>query len=378
MNKQLVKKVVAMALSISMVSGMLLGCGAKKEEENVAMDFVSQMRVGWNVGNSLDATNAAASIFDFPSKCEMAWGNPKITEELIDTVIASGFNVIRIPVSWQNHTAPAPSYKITETWMKRVKEVVDYAYNKDVFVILNLHHEEWNYPYYDNQDAACERMRAVWTQIAEQFADYDERLIFEAQNEPRKVGTDLEWNGGDQEGWDVVNATNKAFIETIRNSTGNNPNRFLMIPGYGANSTVGIQHIDVPEDDHRIIISVHAYVPYDFALNISGRSDWQHDTYDIDKLMADLKELYIDKGIPVIIGEFGALNKDNEAERVEWVTYYLNAAKEIGVPCIWWDNGSFNGSGENLGLFNRRTYEVAYPDILDAIMKATEEPTKEN
>lgn len=329
-----------------------------------AMDFVKNIRVGISIGNTLDATNADLPRDAAPSAFETAWFNPVITEELVDTILKTGFNLIRIPVSWTNHLGPEPDFIIEKSWMDRVQEVVDYAYKRKAYIILNLHHEDWNYPYYDNCDAACRKIKALWSQICERFADYDEHLIFEAQNEPRKIGTELEWNGGDEEGWEVVNTTNRAFLETVRSGGGNNPKRYVMIPGYGANCKVGIRHIAVPEDP-KVMISVHAYEPYEFALQIPGRSTWNHDTAEIDLLMKTLKELYTDKGIPVIIGEFGAMNKDNnEEERAEWVKYYVNAAAEVGVPCVWWDNGLFEGEGELFGLFNRHDCTCAYPKVL--------------
>ena len=206
-----------------------------------------------------------------------------------------------------------------------------------------------------NEERACIIMTALWSQLAAEFAGYDEHLIFEGQNEPRKIGTPLEWNGGDEEGWEVVNSTNAAFVKAVRQGTEYNKSRYLMIPGYAANCTVGIRHIDIPDDD-RIIISVHAYEPYDFALNTEGRSQWQHDTQMIDSFMTELRERFTGKGIPVIIGEFGAMNKDNEADRAEWVEYYIKAASKAGIRCIWWDNGLFEGEGERFGLFDRHTY----------------------
>ncbi|MBD5157712.1 MAG: glycoside hydrolase family 5 protein [Butyrivibrio sp.] len=341
----------------------------KDMESMKASDIVSQMNLGISIGNSLDSTNSGIIRVDQPWKWETAWGNPKITEELVDALVDAGFTTIRIPVSWTDHLAPGPDYLIVESWMDRVQEVVDYAYDRGVYVILNLHHEDWNYPYYDNQEKACEIMEAVWRQIAERFKDYDEHLIFEGQNEPRKVGTSLEWSGGDKEGWDVVNATNKAFIETIRSSGGSNPYRMLMIPDYAANSAIAMEHLEVPEDDDRIIVSIHAYTPYNFALNANGSAEWNNDSdsQDIDTLMSSIKRLFTDKGIPVIIGEFGAVNKDNAGARAEWLKYYMSAAKEIGVPCFWWDNGSFNSNGENLGFIDRRTYEIKYPELLEAM-----------
>ena len=335
------------------------------------MNITKNMRAGISIGNTLDSTEKNISPKEPTQVFETAWGNPVITQELVDTYIAAGINVIRIPVTWTGHFGEAPECKISDNWMKRVKEVVDYAYNRGVYVILNLHHEDFNYPYYDNKESACEKIEALWRQIAAVFADYDEHLIFEGQNEPRKIGTPYEWNGGDEEGWDVVNATNRVFVDTIRSCGGHTPQRYLMIPGYAANCTVGIRHVEVPADD-RIIVSVHAYEPYDFALNTEGRNDWQHDTANIDKLMSDLNELFISRNIPVIIGEFGAMSKDNEADRAEWVEYYTRAAKCIGIPCLWWDNGLFEGEGERFGLFDRYTYQCRYPRVLEGFLKGTE------
>ncbi len=215
----------------------------------------------------------------------------------------------------------------------------------------------------------------MWSQIAERFQDYDEHLIFEGLNEPRKKGTDVEWNGGDQEGWDVVNALNAVFVRTIRESGGNNTDRILMIPGYAANAWAALEHIQVPEDD-KIIVSVHAYEPYDFALNVQGRGTWDQDTENIDTIMQKLDELFISKGIPVIIGEFGAMYKNtegNESERAAWVQYYVSRAAEKGIPCIWWDNGAFEGNGELFGLIDRETCEWKYPLILEGLKKGTEQ-----
>ena len=329
----------------------------KDMEDMIAKDIVKEMRIGWNLGNTFDAWRDDLKISDLPYRFETAWGNPETTQELIDAVIDEGFNVIRIPVTWKTHIGEAPEYKIEEQWMQRVKEVVDYAYNRGVYVIINTHHEDWNEPYYDNEEAAAAIMRAVWTQIAEVFQDYDEHLIFESQNEPRKIGTSVEWTGGDVEGWEVVNRLNQVFIDTIRNSGGSNPYRMLMIPGYAANCWESMKYIKVPENDKHIIVSVHAYEPYDFALKLLGRSEWNQDTYNIDTIMGNIKTLFLDKDIPVIIGEFAAMSRNNEEERAAWARYYVSEAREIGVPCLWWDNGLFEGDGELLGLFDRITYE---------------------
>lgn len=340
-----------------------------------AQQIVSEMKIGWNLGNTLDSTNGNLMKSMPAVNWETAWGNPETTKELIDTVIDSGFQVIRIPVSWNDHIMVAENYKIQESWMDRVQEVVDYAYENGAYVILNTHHEDWYATYYDKEEQSEKVLTAVWEQIAERFRDYDEHLIFEGLNEPRKKGTSVEWNGGDQEGWDVVNDLNRAFVETVRRSGGNNEDRILMIPGYAANCFEGMRHVEISEQRGKIIVSVHAYEPYDFALNKQGRGTWDNDTANIDFIMQSIDELFLSKGIPVIIGEFGAMYKDaqgNENERAAWAKYYVSTAAKKGIPCIWWDNGAFEGEGELFGLIDRESCEWKYPLIVEALKEGAE------
>lgn len=337
-----------------------------------ANNVVSQMKLGWSLGNTMDAINSSIPVNSNPEKWETAWFNPVTSKSLIETVIDKGFNVIRIPVSWNDHIVHENNHQIVDSWMDRVQEIVDFAYNHGAYVILNIHHESWHMPYYDNEEKASEILCAVWTQIAHRFKDYDEHLIFEGMNEPRKVGTDVEWNGGDSEGWDMVNRLNRVFVDTIRNSIGNNPDRILMIPGYAANCWEAVKHIEVPQNDKKIAVSVHAYEPYDFALSISGPGVWNEDTRTVDKIFDSLDKLFISKGIPVIIGEFGAMYKPvegNEKERAAWAQYYVSKAKSVGIPCVWWDNGLFTGEGELFGLIDRETLDWKYPLVVDGVLR---------
>ena len=332
-------------------------------------ELVKEIKIGWNLGNTLDSTGESGV------ESETSWGNVVTTKEMITTVKDAGFNIVRIPTTWGIHMDE--NNVVDEAWMNRVQEVVDYAYSQDMFVILNIHHEEWHDPYYDNADAAEEKLKALWTQIGTHFAGYSERLIFEGMNEPRKRNTAFEWNGGDDEGREVVNRLNAAFVETIRGLGGNNAKRHLMIPGYAASSSdSALRAIKVPEGDDKIIISVHAYTPYAFALSddFAARNFSPDDSSanDIVYLMDTLKTNFIDKGTPVIIGEFGARAKANEDIRGEWATFYVSKAKEIGVPCVWWDNGAFSGNGENFGILNRSSCTWEYPVIVEGLMKGLE------
>lgn len=349
-----------------------------------SLEFTAQIDCGWNLGNTLDATGTGL-------ESETCWGNPRTTPELIQAIKDAGFNAVRIPTTWEKHMDE--NWNIDPEWMARVKEIVDYAYDRDMYVILNMHHEEWQCPYEDEKDNIAEGLTAAWTQIAEEFKGYDERLIFEGMNEPRWKGTQWEWNGGNDEGRAVVNEMNQVFIDAVRATGGNNEHRFLMICPYAANSgESALSALEIP-DDKNIIVSVHAYIPYQFALQENGTHMWMADkgvsVNDINTLAEVLDRLFISKGIAVIIGETGAMNryytvkrdetvegtaeaettyKSNEEYRAAWAEYYFGKFKEIGVPCFWWDNGAFF-SGETFGLIDRGMLDWRYPEVVEGIMR---------
>lgn len=340
-----------------------------------SLELVKDMKIGWSLGNTLDG-GGKSSKGSSPETIERAWGNPVTTKEMIDEIKNAGFNVLRIPTTWDWSTGDAPDYKISDEWLARVKEVVDYGMANDMYVILNIHHETWHYPTEDNYEAASDRLKKVWTQIGNYFENYDEHLIFEGLNEPRVIGSDEEWAGGSDATREVVNKLDADFVSTIRSLGGNNKLRHLMIPGYAASSSeVALKALKIPENDDKLIVSVHAYIPYNFALSDSKQANkWiackGGFTTDIDNLADLLKTLFTDKGQAVIIGEFGARSKDNEKYRAEWAKYYVTKMNTIGVPCVWWDNGAFTGSGELFGLFDRRTLEWRFPLVKDALISA--------
>lgn len=337
-------------------------------------ELVKEMKVGWNLGNTLDSTITNPKGTELPSDWETAWGQPVTTKAMIDSVAAQGFNVLRVPITWEGKFGEGPDYTIDPDWLARVNEIVDYGIDDDMFVIINVHHEEWHMPTYENEAAAQEILTALWAQIADHFKDYNEKLIFEGLNEPRLKGTPMEWNGGNDEARDVINHWNAAFVETVRNSGGNNKLRHLMVTPYAASSMDKVLNdFAVPNDD-KVIVSIHAYLPYTFALadNAQATTEWSADnpadTNDIDMLMANLKDRYLDKGRAVIIGEMGTRNRMNTEARAECARYYSEAAHNAGIPICWWDNNAFVGGGENFGLFDRKTFEWRYPDIISALM----------
>ena len=338
-------------------------------------EYTKQLKAGWNLGDTLDARSKTKS--PTPSQQETAWYNPITTPEMIKLVADTGFDIFRIPVTWDSHIGPAPDYTIDNGWMDRVNQVVDYGYDNNMTVILNTHHESWYFPSEENYPAASEKLKAVWTQIANHFAHYGNRLIFESMNEPRKVKTPVEWNGGDAEGRAVVVKLNQDFVNTIRAAGGNNASRMLMVPVYAASAEeIAMEDFVLPNDPEngeKIIVSIHAYIPYDFALGNDQSINAWTPGYEavIDEVFTRINKHFLSKKIPVIMGECGARKKGgNIADRVAWAKAYTNIAKNHGVPCIWWDNGRIEGpdSWELFGIMNRKAATWEFPQIVEAFI----------
>lgn len=370
-------RLLSAGIALTLSFALLCGCTKEAETEKAqkmrdltVTELVQEIKLGWNLGNTLDAHSDTLKS-DKPTVYETSWGNPETTEEMILAVKDKGFNAVRVPITWTGHIGEAPDYTINDAWMDRVQVVVDYVVKNDLYCIMNLHHEDWHFPSYDNLDAAKSELTAVWKQIADRFKGYNEKLIFEGMNEPRMIDTAQEWTGGTPESRDVVNQLNAAFVETVRATAGNNEKRALMLPTYAASTTNAVlSEYKLPADD-KLIVSVHAYTPYDFALNKNGTEQYNPDSDagQIDNLMDTLDQVFVKKGHPVIIGEFGAMNKDNLDDRCAWAEYYVKAAKEKGIPCFWWDNGAFSGSGENFGLLNRTKCSWQFPELTDALQR---------
>ena len=383
---------VITAVAIFAIAALMTMCvtqvaSAAELSGNTATELVSFIGTGWNLGNSLDATGGGNSLYS-----ETSWGNPKTTKVMIDAVKKQGFNTVRVPVSWGNHTT-GNNFTIDSQWLARVKEVVDYCIDNDMYVILNIHHDtstQYYYPSSTYKTQSVKFVKSIWTQVAKYFKDYDQKLIFETLNEPRLVGTGDEWwfnvnypNDNVRDSISVINTLNQTAVDTIRAAGGKNNDRCIMVPGYGASidgcttSTFKLPNDSTPE---RLIVSVHAYTPYNFALNANGTAEFKDNLKsEVDYLYSTIKSHFIDKGIPAIIGETSASNKNNKAERLKWAQYYMGKSAEYGVPCMLWDNNVFNGSdrGECHGHLNRSTlrwYDKAFVDAVIKYGKQAESP----
>ena len=352
--------------------------------ESEGMDFIKELYLGWNLGNTFDAADVGNISAEHELDYEKAWCGDFTKIENIAAIKAAGFKTIRIPVSWHNHVDE--NDRISRAWLTRVKEVVDWCLDMDLYVIVNTHHdnaEDFYYPDTAHMERSKQYLTAVWSQIAETFKDYDEHLILESLNEPRLVGTDYEWwidqnNAQCKDAVACINTLNQLFVDTVRASGGTNATRWLLVPGYAA-SPDGALNPDfaMPNDpQNRVILSVHAYRPYNFALNKAGTKEWSldnaGDTGDIVGFMDNLYAKFVLNGVPVLIGEFGAMNKDNLENRVAFSAYYTACARAHGMSCLWWDNNAFAGSGENFGLLYRRSSTFNYPEIVQALLKGSD------
>jgi len=268
--------------------------------------------------------------------------------------------------------------------MARVKEVVNYAVDNDMYIILNTHHDE-NVLTFMNSNAAAgmAAFKKLWEQIADAFKDYNEKLIFEGLNEPRTIESPNEWNGGTPEERNNLNSYYPIFVNTVRSSGGNNGKRILMINPYAASATsTAVNALTLPEDTvaNKLVVSIHAYTPYQFCfVQGSNTPNWSSsnsaDTSAIQSAIQPAYDKFVSKGIPVIIGEFGAVNKNNTDARVAWAEYYVSYARSKGIPCFVWDNNVISGAIENFGLFNRSDGTFYFPTIKDALIRGANSTT---
>ena len=354
-----------------------------------AFDITSQMVIGWNLGNSLDSTNDNLTMDSSPKKFAMAWGNPEPTKELIEAVKNGGFNTIRIPTTWYQHLyldESTNTYKIDTKWLAYVKQFVDYAYDMDMFVILNVHHENWvNVAKFTDEtyNDASKKLNDIWSCLAETFKDYDQHLVFEGMNEPRETNnpSNSERGDGDANSWNYINRLNKVFVDAVRGQGSSyNKERLLMLPGYHAGNSVStVRAIEIPENSGNVALSVHAYNPYFFCMDTSnmanhtypGASGYGSDyKTELQTMFNSYKSIIAEKNVPIVMGEFSASDFNNTESRINWAKDYLSMAKDAGIPCVLWDNNVVadgnSDNGEAHGYIYRLT-NTWYPNSAPVI-----------
>lgn len=317
-----------------------------------ASAFINAMSVGWNLGNSLDS-HYGEPTGDANFNQETIWGNPKISKELIDYVYSLGFNTIRIPVSWYYHsyTDSSGHLVVNRQWLQRVKEVVDYCYANDMYVIIDSHHDgDLFHTGVDDQEfkKVSANLTDLWTQLAIYFNEYDDHLIFEAYNE---VDNYEQYFAFGKKAAGQINVLNQLFVDTVRSTGGNNAKRILMIPTLLDNSGKEfLSAFSLPKDtvSDRLLVTVHYYPDY----------------YDetIEDRLSSLEDFSKQIGAPVVIGEWGTKSTyEPYSFRSIHASNYVARCNFHGIKCIYWDNGS------DYAIINRKNL-TCNQEMISAIM----------
>lgn len=358
---------ISAAVSLLLICSMILlcGCSGSATTSASAQDVLNQIKVGWNLGNSLDSigSNDAGDVAYY----EELWGNKQTTKEDIAKIKEMGFGAVRVPVTYTNHIHNG---KIDEDWLARVKEVVGYVIDEGMYCIIDMHHDTGENARinadYDKIDDNKQKLIAAWEQIADYFKDYDEHLLFEGFNEI--LTSDNKWTNPDSSAYTAVNELNQAFVDTVRKSGGKNNDRYLICSTY-ANSYAGnvLQAFQLPQDssgkEGRLIVDVHVYATAENEITNAAEL---------------LKENLIDKNIPVIVGECGMKNSvdnPNTDARSAYIKFLVETMKNDGIICFWWDDGGqFDSAGKvnNYALLDRGG-DWFFPEIAKAMVAAANE-----
>ena len=345
-----------------------------------AQQIAGKLKIGWNLGNKLEATWVPRTSFS------------TTTQTTIDSVKAAGFNTVRLPVAWFYHSDTITS-KIDAAWLAHVKKVVDYCIKDSMYVIINAH---WDTGWLENRvnaankDIVNTRQQKYWTQIANYFKDYGEHLLFAGANEP---------NAHDAAGMSILLSYHQTFIDAVRATGGNNSSRTLVIQGPSTDISNTDKYMNtMPKDQiaDRLMVEVHYYTPWNFC-GLNGDASWgkmfyywgkgNHSKTDVtrnatwgeesemDRLLSLMKTKFIDKGIPVILGEYGAFRRKlnppsdqalHNASIEYYYRYFMKSATNKGLITYCWDTG---------GIFNFTTGKIIDKVLLNAIMQGAKDAT---
>jgi len=366
-------------LFLMLLCGLLMSATVKAQLPT-AQHIAGKMKIGLNLGNTLEAIGG-----------ETAWGAAYTGQRLIDSIKSAGFNTIRLPVAWFTHSDTVTSV-IHSAWLARVKQVVDYCIKDSMYVIINAH---WDNGWLENRVNAAnkatvnKRQQAYWTQIASYFKDYDEHLLFAGANEP---------NVENATGTSVLLSYHQTFVDAVRATGGNNSSRTLIIqgPSTDIDKTNKLMNT-MPADQiqNRLMLEVHYYTPWNFC-GMNGDQSWgkmfyywgkgNHSTTDVtrnatwgeesemDRLLGLMKTKFVDKGIPVIIGEYGAFRRKlsppsdqalHNASIAYYHRYFTKSAMSKGMITFLWDTPG--------GMMNRSNGAINDPVLLNAIRQGAKD-----
>lgn len=358
----------------------------KSGMELTAQEWNKSVIAGWNLGNSLesapsgwDGNSTSIGWQEAYDTGETGWGNPKTTKAMIDAVKAAGFNAVRIPVRWACHITDVETMTISEAWLARVKEVVDYCIDNDMYVIINTHHDMWleYQPIYDKQKENNKHLTDLWTQVANYFGDYDGHLAFAGTNE---VHIKDNWSTQTAENLAVQNSYNQTFVDAVRATGGKNAYRNLIVQTYRCDAYNGFTNLVIPTDPveenglERMSVEFHYYNPYDYCSGANGYNYWgteyKNKGYktcnDNEKTMTNFLDrvtnTWASKGLGIVIGEWGISDRWTSEEDKEsihenmtyYCKYFISETRKRGFSTFVWDNNSFGSGSEKYGVFERR------------------------
>ena len=347
---------------------------------STAVQLAANIRLGWNLGNTLEALGG-----------ETYWGNPAASQAMIDKVKASGFNAIRIPVQWHEY-ADARTHKIQDAWLARVKQVVQYCVNDGLYVIINQHHNGWLQDHVNTRDQASvnAQQKAYWEQIATTMRDFDEHVMFASANEPPVQ---------DATQMSVLLSYHQTFINAVRSTGGKNTYRVLVVqgPSTDIDKTTNLMNT-LPTDPtpNKMMVEIHYYDPSQFCLiytdktwgnmfyywgnsyhsttDPSRNASWGEEAWVIGQFQK-MKTKFVDQGIPVVMGEYGAIRRSTDltgaaltlhlASRAYWNKFVTQQARAHGLLPFYWDEGSITNHG--FGIFDRWNVSVYDQQVLDAL-----------
>lgn len=345
---------------------LALAVSAVRAEPLSASNYLQKLSPGINLGNTMEA---------IPN--ETSWGNPKPTDAYFKAVRAAGFKSVRIPLAWTQYSDK--DQRIDPEWMLHVSDVVRMANQAGLYVLINVHWDGgWIQATSAKRDAVNAKLTKFWTQIANNFRSYDDRLLFAGTNE---IGVDGVYGPPTSENADVQNGYNQVFVNAVRATGGMNKVRWLVVQGYNTNIDDAIKvNAKMPVDpaQGRLMMEVHYYSPYNFTLN--DKSDiwqwgaqatdpkatetWANEAYT-DETFQKMKTTFVDKGVPVLVGEYCAGMKKRfpgmRPFRDEWDRYITQSAYRHGLVPMLWDTGS---------LFDRTTGEPKEPRLIKTIVGA--------
>ena len=361
-----------------------------------ASRIMQNIKIGWNLGNTLESDGG--DWYQGPNvEMETTWGNPMTTEEMIKGVKKAGFNAIRIPVRWYNHADA--DMNVSAEWIARVKEVVDFGINNEMYVVLNSHHDNWYdrmVPGQFNETEVGKKFASLWTQIATTFKEYDEHLLFAGTNEVITKENGVEnWGTPTAANQAIQSKLNQVFVDAVRATGGNNAWRVLVVQTYAANPEYGIAGFVKPEDkvENRLMLEFHYYQPWNYCSeNAEDKRYYWGSAFssfkpfassgegDVTAMFDRLQTKFVDTGLPVLMGEFGVvchheasdLPKADES-RAYYLEYVVKEAKNHGFAGFFWDNNAWKTEGENFGLFDRNNGMKPYvQSAVDGILRGAE------